>query len=395
MKFVIFHGAFGSPEGNWFPELAEKLKSLGQEVIIPRFPVEDWGEVEKTGPKFSPQKQSLKNWFSVFEKEVLPKINKGEKLCFIGHSLGPVFILHVADKYNLKLDSAIFVSPFMEKIGGKFWQFDLVNASFYKKDFNFGKLKKLIPISYVLYSPNDPYVDTKYPIKFAQKLGSSQILVTRAGHLNSEVNLNEFPLVYELCKTRLDLSLYQQYLAHRRELFAVDYIKDSEEVIYIKPSEVFDEGIFHFRNLKKGGFCTLFTGTSFWDTQSKYMRECRFAAKRTGSVIRVFVIENISDLKRPLLREQIELDLQGGVIIYFCHLRDIEKFVKDPDFGIWDEDYVCTVRFDKNKKANEVQMSSRKTDIEEALQWEEKILKVATRIHNASADIESFLKTNR
>ncbi|MBI2622163.1 hypothetical protein HYW66_00820, partial [Candidatus Microgenomates bacterium] len=47
MKFIIFHGAFGSPEGNWFPELKEKLVVLGQEVIVPEFPVENWEEVSK------------------------------------------------------------------------------------------------------------------------------------------------------------------------------------------------------------------------------------------------------------------------------------------------------------------------------------------------------------
>ena len=36
MKFVVFHGAFGSPESNWIPELEEKLKTLGQEVVVPR-----------------------------------------------------------------------------------------------------------------------------------------------------------------------------------------------------------------------------------------------------------------------------------------------------------------------------------------------------------------------
>ncbi len=392
MKFVIFHGAFGSPESNWFPELKEKLELFDQEVIIPQFPVEDWGKITKLGQKASVKNQSLNNWLKVFEKEVLPKIKKGEKLCFIGHSLGPIFILHLVDKYNLLLDCAIFVSPFMEKIYGKFWQFDLVNATFYKTDFDYDKLKKLIPVSYVVYSPEDPYVDKKYPINFAQRLGSSQVQVTRAGHLNSEVNLNEFPLVFELCKTRLDLSLYQKYLAHRRELFAVNYVEGkSEEIIFLDPKEVTDEGIFHFRNLRKGGFCTLFTGTHFWDVQNKYMTEARKAAKRTHNFTRVYVVENKKDLARKNLFAQIKLDIESGVIVYFAGFKDLIALVPEPDFGIWDEDYVCKVHFDKKKRANEVQMSSRKKDIEEALGWKDKILKIATRIHNTDKDIKNFL----
>jgi predicted alpha/beta hydrolase family esterase len=206
MKFVIFHGSFGNPEGNWFQELKEKLEALGQQVLVPQFPVENWEEVTKIGPKGHLTKQNLKNWFRTYEKEVLPFIRNEKKICFIGHSLGPLFILHIVDKYNLLLDSAFFVVPFISRLNNYkgFWQFDKVNATFYKTDFDFAKLRKLIPISYVLYSTNDPYVPSSYPKEFSSRLNSSTILVNKAGHLNSEVNLNEFPLIFELCKTRLN-----------------------------------------------------------------------------------------------------------------------------------------------------------------------------------------------
>ena len=239
MKFVIFHGSFGSPEGNWFPELEENLRLFGQEVIVPKFPIEDWSEITKTGPSQPTKNQKLNNWLNIFENEVLRTTKNGEKLCFVGHSLGPLFILHVVDKYNIKLDSAIFVSPFIGSLGGQ-WQIEHVNKSFYKKDFDWKKLKDLIPISYVLYSDNDPYVPKNYSLKFAEKLDSSVIPIQKAGHMNVEVNLNEFPLVLELCKSRLDLSLYQKYISHRRELYHIPYVKGKgEEVIYLSPKEVF------------------------------------------------------------------------------------------------------------------------------------------------------------
>ncbi len=206
MKFIIFHGSYGSPDGNWFPQLKKKLELLGQEVIVPRFPVDDWDEVTKKGPSQELKNQNLENWLKAFE-DTRKKLKKDDKLCFVGHSLGPLFILHVVQKYNIKLDSAIFVSPFLRPLN-KAWQIYLANKSFYNAVFDFEKLKKLIPVSYVLYSDNDPYVDEEYSKEFAQKLNSSLIFVKKAGHMNSEVNLNEFPLVLELCKTRLDLSLY-------------------------------------------------------------------------------------------------------------------------------------------------------------------------------------------
>ena len=112
MKFILFHGAFGSPGSNWLPELKDKLESLGQEVIAPTFPVDTWENITKLGPKKSSERQNLANWFTEFDK-IYKTFRKGEKLCFIGHSLGPLFILHVVERYNIKLDSAIFVCPFL------------------------------------------------------------------------------------------------------------------------------------------------------------------------------------------------------------------------------------------------------------------------------------------
>jgi len=203
MKFVIFHGSYSDPSANWFPELKAKLTLLGEKVIVPQFPVDDWEKVTKRGIKNQSPIENLTNWLTIFEKEVLPTIINEKNLCFIGHSLGPLFILHVVEKFNIKLDSAIFVCPFLKKLN-RSWQIDYVNQSFYKEEFNFRKLKKLIPVSYVLYSDNDPYVDEKYSLQFARKIKSKLILVKKGGHLNTEFGFTKFPLIFELCLKRLN-----------------------------------------------------------------------------------------------------------------------------------------------------------------------------------------------
>lgn len=186
MKFIIFHGAYGSPEGNWFPQLKESLEALGQSVLVPRFP--------------TPEGQNLASWIRVFENTA-KNVQEERALCFIGHSLAPLFILHVVNKYNLKLDSAIFVSPFLTKLHNP--TFDTVNKTFYKENFDFEKLKKLIPVSYTLCSNNDPYVSSNLSIDFAKKLGSKTIEVKNGGHLNAESGFTSFPLVLDLCRERV------------------------------------------------------------------------------------------------------------------------------------------------------------------------------------------------
>jgi len=395
MKFVIFHGSFGHPQEHWFPQLKLQLESLHQDVLVPFFPCEDFDEVTKNGRNIKPTHQNLHSWFNVFEKEVLPFIKKGEKLCFIGHSLGPVFILHVVEKYKIKLDCAIFVSPFMEKLNIDLWQFDHVNESFYKTDFDFEKLKKLIPVSYVLYSESDPYVKKTHPLLFANMMNSSFIFVKKAGHMNGSVNLNEFPLVFDLCLTRLDLSMYQRYIKHRSEKYASDYLlENSKKVLHLKPEEILDEGKFHFSNLTYSGFGTFPTWVVDWDPKNQYYLDCREAAKRIKNMTFVFLVKKLTELNREIVREHIKLHLGANIKVYLCLLKDVEKQIKEIDFGNWDQDYICTIKWDEHNRAKDIVLSSRKEDIARAIQDEKFILSKATKIYNSTSDVDTFIKTH-
>jgi len=198
MKFIIIHGSFGHPGEHWIPLLADSLNKLGQSVLVPAFPCDDWDDVTKRGQDAEPIKQSLDTWIEAFmqaTKDFVPD----EQTCIIGHSLGPLFTLHIIERFGYTIDSAVFVSPFLGKLN-KIWQADKVNGSFYREDFDFSKLRKSIPTSYVLYSDNDPYVETEASLMFTEKLHSSSIVVRGAGHINKDEN---YPLILELCKTRI------------------------------------------------------------------------------------------------------------------------------------------------------------------------------------------------
>jgi hypothetical protein len=201
MQFLIIHGSFGYPEENWFPQLKKSLGSLGQIVIAPEFPTDNWDEVTQKGPSVPTQKQTLDNWLIKFTS-VKKMLDPKDKLCIVAHSLGPVFTLHLVQTHQLSLDAAIFVCPFLEKLNAD-WQIDHANSTFYKTDFDYDTLRKLIPLSYVLYSDNDPYVNSTYSLDFANKLDSQKIIVTGGGHLSARFGYTKFPLILELCRTRI------------------------------------------------------------------------------------------------------------------------------------------------------------------------------------------------
>ena len=85
MNFFLIHGAYGHSEENWFPWLKNKLEKLGHTVYVPKFP--------------TPKGQTLENWMKVFD-EYIHLVD--ENTVFIGHSLGPAFILSVVSLLEIE-----------------------------------------------------------------------------------------------------------------------------------------------------------------------------------------------------------------------------------------------------------------------------------------------------
>jgi predicted alpha/beta hydrolase family esterase len=197
MQCIILHGAFGNIHENWFIWLKRELEKLGHEVFLDQYPVDKWSDIEQKGKDNINTIQNLTSWTNFFEKEVLPHLDLNKELAFFGHSLSPVFILHLVAKYNLKVKTLIVASPFLEPLNAEVtWQFDVVNRTFYKTNFNWDQLKKHIAHSYVLYGTADPYVPAHFPIDFAKHLGSTLIPIEGGKHLGGE--LKEFPLLLDL-----------------------------------------------------------------------------------------------------------------------------------------------------------------------------------------------------
>lgn len=198
MKFVIFHGAFGNPKENWFPWLAEKLKAQGHTVKVPEMPVDNWDTIESAGKdKAINEKQTLENWTSQYETELLDYVD--EDTILVGHSLSPIFILHMLKKNKTKVKGAVFAAPFMQSLNREdLWMFEIVNSSFYSTDFNASLIRELIPTSYVLFGSDDPYVPKGFSLDFAKLTNAQTFEIPNGEHLGSNMN-GEFPKVLELC----------------------------------------------------------------------------------------------------------------------------------------------------------------------------------------------------
>lgn len=182
-NIFLIHGSFGHPNENWFPWLKGGLEKLGCRVFAPQFP--------------TPPAQSLENWLKTFE-DYRQYLNKDT--IFIGHSLGPAFILSILEKIDQPAKAGFFVSGFLGKINNPLY--DRVNETFMKK-FDWQKIKQNCGKFYLFHSDNDPYVPLRKAKELAKNLGVEINLIKGGGHLNEKAGYLKFELLLEEVKKEL------------------------------------------------------------------------------------------------------------------------------------------------------------------------------------------------
>lgn len=171
-RAFIIHGWQGSPDGNWFPWLRERLESRGFVVSVPEMPDPDYPE--------------LRTWLGKITEEVG---TPDSQTYLIGHSLGCITILRYLESLGKgKIGGAILVAGFADNIGYKELN------SFFEQETNWEAIRKRSGQFLVVASNDDPYVPPSYGEELSKKLGARQIVEHRMGHFNIKelhVVLNE------------------------------------------------------------------------------------------------------------------------------------------------------------------------------------------------------------
>lgn len=177
----IIHGAWGTPQENWFPWLKTELEKIGYTVTVPQFP--------------TPEGQSLESWLKIWS-EYNDQCN--DETIIIGHSIGVAFILNILQRLDHPIKAAYLVAGFIRSLNND--EVDAINATFYEKPFDWEKIKSNCKEFVCFNSDNDPYVPVDQGEELAHNLGVTVTLVPNAGHFNTKAGYTKFPLLLQRIK---------------------------------------------------------------------------------------------------------------------------------------------------------------------------------------------------
>ena len=170
-NYIIVHGSFGSPDGNWFPWLKEELNKRKLKVDTPQMPV-------------GVGNQNYENWASEFKKQFIDN-----DTTIIAHSIAPAFVCKFLTTNKIKVKKLIFVCGFNNYLGIN-EEYDSVNKPMFLD--NLAGVKNYCDDIVCYYSDNDPYVNYEAEKSFADTIANKQFVIKDGGHLNAESGYTKF-----------------------------------------------------------------------------------------------------------------------------------------------------------------------------------------------------------
>jgi uncharacterized protein len=164
---LILISWYVTPESDWLPWLKKELEKKGYVVAIPDLPT-----VSTDLPDM---------------EQMLPLLKVDEDTLVVGHSLGALLGLRLAERQKFK--KLILVSG---------WDFDdglePKHRLFWPNNIDHNKILENVKEFVVIHSDNDPYTSVQVAEDMCKKLNGKFVLVPNGGHLSQKQgNKTELP----------------------------------------------------------------------------------------------------------------------------------------------------------------------------------------------------------
>jgi hypothetical protein len=168
---IILHAWHNHATDDWYPWLKKELEKKGYKVTVPELPT-----MNTDLPDFPKQ-------FKFVEKYI------SEDTIVIGHSLGTLLAMRLAEKYSYQK---------MFLVAG--WDFNELTAEhrlFWNVPMNHKAIKNHVKDIYVISSDNDPYITACTAEDMSRRLGGKYILVKGAGHFTTQFGITTMPQILD------------------------------------------------------------------------------------------------------------------------------------------------------------------------------------------------------
>ena len=189
MKFVILHGTMGSPEGNWFPWLAEELEKLGHQTIRPQLP--------------TPEGQNPTEWTKAIKEAVEKLGGPDEETVFVAHSMSCFAVCDYLSQIDKHVNSAFLVAGFAQRYSEWPEPFPELNNPFVDKSLDWNRVKTNCSKIFCFDGDDDKYVSSEMAKKFANLCGARLKIIPNGGHLTEDSGYTIFPLLLDTIKKEM------------------------------------------------------------------------------------------------------------------------------------------------------------------------------------------------
>jgi uncharacterized protein len=166
---ILLHAWYDTPLDHWYPWLKTKLEKKGYTVLIPVLP---------TMASSSPDPEPMIH-------TVVPLLALDGSTSLIGHSLGSILALHIAEKH--KLQKLILTAA---------WDFDDLtpeHAPFWKTKTDHQAIIRNVSSITCIGSSNDPYISHYQQEGMAKRLDAKFIEIPGGRHLTKEDGFTTLP----------------------------------------------------------------------------------------------------------------------------------------------------------------------------------------------------------
>ena len=178
-KLIIFHGLGKKSADEWYQTLARTAENMGYKSSIPDLP--------------SSAKPNLELTYRMTTKDY--QLNSNTTL--VGHSSGAVLILGILQKLppNIVIDKVILIAGFVDP-----FLTDQLHSYVPRKDYTalfpqtweWKKIKKSAKSFVIIYSSNDPYVQSRHALELHTHLGGQIVKIPNAGHFGISTGGEKF-----------------------------------------------------------------------------------------------------------------------------------------------------------------------------------------------------------